>query len=172
MRSVWQGLARVAALWSLVTVLATSLPALALQPPRILPPAAPRTATVQVDRLDLYSCATVNCQIKAVLPRGETLNVLEYYQDWIRVWVVGVRLGGWVRIADLRTQPPPAPTRATVTEPSLNLRFCAGRQCNVMAKLKKGEFVEVLDLHGGWAKVDVPSLQAVGWVSVEFLRFF
>lgn len=50
----------------------------------------------------------------------------------------------------------------------LPLRNCEGLSCGVLAKMAIGTQVDILvDDHGGWALVHVPSLNLYGWVNTN-----
>lgn len=41
-----------------------------------------------------------------------------------------------------------------VNTPVLNIRTCAGTNCNVIGKLKKGDFVDSIQNHGQWVEIE------------------
>lgn len=73
------------------------------------------------------------------------------------------------------TKPPPPPLQRTgfVNTPDLNLRAGSSASARIIAKLPKGERIEVLDeaMNGKtkWLQVKVPRLSAAGWVSARYV---
>lgn len=68
---------------------------------------------------------------------------------------------------------PPAPRAAFVNTPDLNLRAGSSASARILAKLPKGERIEILDsaMNGKtkWLQVKVPRLKSAGWVSAQYV---
>ena len=64
--------------------------------------------------------------------------------------------------------PAPSPELCTVTAGLLNLRSCGGTHCGVLAVLKQGDRLTVLEL-GDWIEVQ-PDKGAAGFVNSNYCR--
>jgi TonB family protein len=64
--------------------------------------------------------------------------------------------------------PPPAPVFVKVTGSKLNVRESAGTNAAIVAKLKKGDRLQVLTEQDGWFQVQLPASKS-GWVAAQYV---
>jgi uncharacterized protein YgiM (DUF1202 family) len=59
------------------------------------PPNKGDAQVVNIDSLNLRACPSTDCDVLAVLRRGENLKVLQYRNSWTKVWSPALQLEGW-----------------------------------------------------------------------------
>ena len=102
------------------------------------------------------------------MDHGSTVDVLDVVGKWARVrHASGAE--GWAFLD--HTRPYPKSTRAIVVSPGdgfLNLRTGPGTGFSIVTRMYNGEWVEVLERQGSWARVrHVSGFE--GWASLRYL---
>jgi uncharacterized protein YgiM (DUF1202 family) len=148
------------------------------------------------DNLYLRAGPGVRYDYRAVLPKGQTLHVIEARGDWVKVRVHGGHEGwvykDYVKYADgssasgSAAPPPPipdfpSPTRQysggqkltemqAWTDTDANVRYGPGVDDEVKCSLDRGTTVTVTDISGQWCKVRLAD-GSYGWMAAWVLDY-
>lgn len=110
------------------------------------------------------------------LPRGTKCYVADHQGEWLRCRTPGG--WGWLHTSVVTSDvaegrrlaaQAPSPPKAFVDGNVVNLRQGPGLSHEVMAKLRRGQTVWVLDTEGDWSKVQVAGGNS-GWIASRLLK--
>lgn len=115
---------------------------------------------------------SVNDSVKFVLKKGDKVQILSEKDGWINIksnnkdgWVQSSAISKINEVSNIKSAP--RSINMVVNNDSLNLRTAPSTNGKIIAVLKKGDKVKVLEETVGWSKVDCNG--KVGYVSTKFL---
>ncbi|MBS3947838.1 MAG: SH3 domain-containing protein, partial [Dethiobacter sp.] len=132
--------------------------------------AARRTATVNVDTLNVRSGPTLQHSRISRLQRGNVLPVLTERSGWLQVHLA-TGLSGWVAARHVSVRENSDLSRisgakAIVNAGMLNVRSGAGTAFGRLATVSRGSLLQVLSRQGNWLQVKLPDGRN-GWVAAQ-----
>jgi len=109
------------------------------------------------------------------LRMGDRVARLEVHGNWVRVWIPGDGQVAWVNREAVQPSSDGNSVSGNVPFGTLlpfrvvaaraNLREAPDLKANVVADLKQGSELRMLDARGSWLKVADPAGKRLGWVS-------
>lgn len=152
-----------------------------VQDSEIPPPPPPKVAQVRETGLNLRDGPGTNYVGMTKLEAGETISLIEQYQDWIRV--ANDDIEGWVsaeyldmvpgvieRVPTTENIPDPNPALVgTVNANSVNLREGPGTAYGKAGAIDSGSQLDLLARYKDWFKVQTAS-GSTAWVFGELLN--
>jgi len=132
--------------------------------------AARRTATVNVDTLNVRSGPTLQHSRISRLQRGNVLPVLTERSGWLQVHLA-TGLSGWVAARHVSVRENSdlgriSGAKAIVNAGMLNVRSGAGTAFGRLATVSRGSLLQVLSRQGNWLQVKLPDGRN-GWVAAQ-----
>jgi SH3-like domain-containing protein len=125
---------------------------------------ATESAVVLKDRVNLRARPTTKAEVVGQVNRGDTLDVFEHTmaegEEWVRV-ALPATASAYVNAAHVKD--------GVVTADTLNVRSGTSTKHAVLAKLKKGDHVDVIDARGEWLKIHPPA-GASAWVAARLVQ--
>ncbi|MBO1514808.1 SH3 domain-containing protein [Metabacillus bambusae] len=132
--------------------------------------------TINVDLLNVRSGAALTSSVLAKVKKGQTFDVVEKKNDWIKI-KLSSNSTGWVA-AWLVTQKASSPSSSssvssgngTVESKATGLRFRSGpgTSFGVIGVFEKGKIATYLDKSGEWIKISYSGKQ--GWVAASYVK--
>ncbi|MCX8131746.1 MAG: SH3 domain-containing protein [Clostridia bacterium] len=127
-------------------------------------------ATTTDDRVNIREEASTDAKVlETISNKGTSVTVISSSENWVKVKYNGVT--GWIRKDLLSIKPEEKKTvsgTGVVKAETLNVRSKADLSAGVVAKLKEGEKVSILDQSGEWYKIKTSDGE-VGWVYAEYI---
>ena len=128
--------------------------------------------TVTASSLNIRDDASINGKILGTFKKGHRVEILQVSGNW------GRTVKGWVSLKYVKmdtvvTTPSTGNTNlntyfttgmATVTADSLNIRYGAGTNYEIVGKFTKGHRVEILQVAGSWGRT------VKGWISLKYVE--
>lgn len=161
----WEGTKRTVSGWfsgsavSADGVAAAELPSLVIAKANVVPKMGP----------------DAKAKLAGALRRGDRVARLEVQGNWVRVWIPGDGQVAWVNREAVQpssggnsvsgTVPFGALLRFRVVAARANLREAPDPKASVVADLRQGTELRMLDARGGWLKVADPAGQRLGWIA-------
>ncbi len=129
-----------------------------------------RTATVNVDTLNVRSGPTLQHSRISRLQRGNILPVLTERSGWLQVHLA-TGLSGWVAARHVSVRENSdlgriSGAKAIVNAGMLNVRSGAGTAFGRLATVSRGSLLQVLSRQGNWLQVKLPDGRN-GWVAAQ-----
>jgi SH3-like domain-containing protein len=167
-QQAWESTKRTVGGWfsSSVTaegVAASELPALVIARPNVVPRLGP----------------DAKAKPAGALKKGDRVARLHVQGNWVRIWVPDRSQVVWVERAAVQAIPSGNSVAGTVPFSALpaykvaaaraNLRESPDPKASLVAELKQGTELRLLDVRGGWFKVAEPAGRRMGWVSQNAL---
>ncbi len=140
--------------------------------------AANEQVTIKVDLLNVRSGAGLTYSVIAKVKKGQTYDVVEKKNDWIKIKLSNSSTGwvaGWL-VTEKKQPTSPKPTTSetvskssTVISNATGLRFRSGpgTTFSVIGVFDKGKSATYLEKSGNWVKISYSGKQ--GWVSSQFV---
>jgi N-acetylmuramoyl-L-alanine amidase len=136
--------------------------------------AASEQVTINVDLLNVRSGAALTSSVLAKVKKGQTFDVVEKKNDWIKI-KLSSNSTGWVA-SWLVTQKASNPSSSvsggneTVESKATGLRFRSGpgTSFGVIGVFEKGKTATYLDKSGEWIKISYSGKQ--GWVAASYVK--
>ncbi len=131
-----------------------------------------RTATVNVDKLNVRSGPTLQHSRISLLQRGNVLPVLTEHPGWLQVRLT-TGLSGWVAaqyvsVSEKSNLGMTSGTKAIVNTGVLNVRSGAGTTFSRLTTVSRGSLLQVLSRQGDWLQVKLPDGRN-GWVAAQHM---
>ncbi|WP_273125037.1 SH3 domain-containing protein [Bacillus weihaiensis] len=138
--------------------------------------AATEQVTINVDLLNVRSGPGLTYSIVAKVKQGQTYNVTEKKNDWVKIKLSSSSYGwvaGW--LVSTKTVTPTASTpsvtanSSTVTSNATGLRFRSGpgTSFSIIGVFDKGKTATYVEKSGEWVKISYSGKQ--GWVSSQYV---
>lgn len=143
-------------------------------------PSATKTGTVTANSLNIRSGAGTNNKVVASVKKGTVVTILNAQGDWYNIKLSN-GTAGWASTQyinvnnsgnnNVTTNPSTPSTTKTgsVIATSLNVRSGASTSSKVVASVKNGTKVTILDTRNGWHNIKL-SNGTVGWVSAQYIK--
>ena len=126
--------------------------------------------TVTAKSLNIRNDASINAKILGTFQKGHRVEILQVAGTW------GRTVSGWISLNYVKmdaaaSEPSTDNTNTTyttgmgtVTASSLNIRFGAGTNYEIVGNFSKGHRVEILQVAGAWGRT------VCGWVNMQYIK--
>lgn len=121
----------------------------------------PYKGRINGSRVNIRGSHTTTSQVLTQLKKGQDVTVIEEKEGWSKI-VMPYGIATWVYAPLIKDN--------LVNRDTVNVRAGAATHYATLAKLKRGDVVEIIDEADGWVKITPPA-NVGGWVSSQYVTF-
>ncbi|MFD2446179.1 SH3 domain-containing protein [Bacillus sp. CGMCC 1.16607] len=140
-----------------------------------------KTATIQVDSLNVRSEASLQSNVIGKLKKGDKIEVISSTQDWIQIyfqnqkaWISSefVKMNSQSTANETKIEEPAKPLGGivgTITANALNIRSQPDLGGKIVGSVSKGNSYSIIEEVNNWSKIEFSPKQ-YGWVNTWYLE--
>lgn len=121
----------------------------------------PYKGRINGSRVNIRGSHTTSSLVLTQLKKGHDVTVIEEKEGWSKI-IMPYGIATWVYGPLIKDN--------LVNRDTVNVRSGAATHYAVLAKLKRGDVVEIIDEADGWVKITPPA-NVGGWVSSQYVTF-
>ncbi|KAF0819039.1 N-acetylmuramoyl-L-alanine amidase [Bacillus sp. ZZV12-4809] len=125
-----------------------------------------------VSNLNIRKSPNIKSSVVTKISQNTGVTVEGKEGSWLKVFIPGKKVRGWVSASYISSKKPASPTKTLgtfyVTADVLNVRIQASASSKVVAKISKGEAVQVNSQSSNWSNITTAK-GAKGWVSSSYI---
>lgn len=123
--------------------------------------------------LNVRKSPNLKSNVLIKIPKNTAVTIEGKDGSWLKVFVPGKKVRGWVSASYVSKKKPAAPAKTLgtyyVTADILNVRVKASASSKIAAKISKGEAVQVNSQSGNWSNITTVK-GTKGWVSSLYIN--
>lgn len=121
----------------------------------------PYKGRINGSRVNVRGSHTISSDVMTQVKKGLDVTVIEEREGWSKI-IMPYGISTWVYAPLIKNN--------LVNRDVINVRSGAAVHYPVLAKLKRGDVVEIIDEADGWAKITPPA-GVGGWISSKYITF-